>query len=133
MALSYDPAMPTARPLAERVAVNARDAGLTIQVAPQNPAADLRLVIVRAPSLDAGRALAGLAEALGLEAPATTGSPAALHESERRLLESFRAIPLFHLPDLYGAAGRVHVFQPPPVDRLGEWRFENVWLSETAP
>jgi peptide/nickel transport system substrate-binding protein len=133
LTLAYDPAMRAARSLAERVAVNARDAGLAVQVSPQNPNADVRLVEVRLASLDPERALAGLAAALGLPTPAAAATPAALYESERRLLEGFRAIPLFHLPVLYGAASRVRVYAPPPVTRLGDWRFADVWLSEAAP
>jgi len=131
--LTYDPAMPAARSLAERVAVNARDAGLAVQVSPQNPRADLRLVEVRIASLDPAQALTGLAAALGLEAPVPAASPAALYESEQRLLEGFRTIPLFQLPVLYGAANRVHAYGPPPITKLGDWRFDNVWLSGTAP
>jgi hypothetical protein len=63
---------------------------------------------------------------------AGAASAAALYESERKLLEGFRAIPLFQLPILY-AASRVRVYAPPPITRLGDWRFENVWLSGTAP
>ena len=132
LALSYDPGMPAARPLAERVAVNARDAGLAIQVAPQNSQADVRLALVDVPSLDAGRALAGLAAALGLEAPAIAGTSAALYEAERKLLETFRVIPLFYLPAFYGASARVHASEP-PLERLGEWQFENIWLAGSAP
>jgi peptide/nickel transport system substrate-binding protein len=133
LALAYDPVITAARALAERVAINARDAGLTVLVSPQNPQADLRLVAIRVPSLDPARALAGLAAALGLETPGPALSSEVLYESERKLLEDFRVIPLFHLPDLYGVASRVHVFAPPPIGRLGEWRFENLWLWETAP
>jgi peptide/nickel transport system substrate-binding protein len=133
LALAYDPAITAARALAERVAINARDAGLTVLVSPQNPQADLRLVASRVPSLDPARALTGLAAALGLETSGLALSSEVLYESEHKLLEDFRVIPLFHLPDLYGAASRVHVFPPPPIARLGEWRFENVWLSGTAP
>ena len=136
LTLTYDPSMRAARSLAERVAVNARDAGLTVQVSTQNPRADVRLVEVHLRSLDPQRALAGLAAALGLPAPATpagSASPAALYESERKLLEGFRAIPLFQLPVFYGAASRVRVYAPPPIARLGDWRFDNLWLSGTAP
>jgi peptide/nickel transport system substrate-binding protein len=136
LTLTYDPALRVARSLAERVAVNAHDAGLTVQVSPQNPRADVRLAEVRLASLEPSEALAGLAAALGLEAraqAARSGSPAALYESERKLLEGFRAIPLFQLPVLYGAASRVRVYGPPPITKLGDWRFDNVWLSGTAP
>jgi peptide/nickel transport system substrate-binding protein len=122
IALTYDPGMPAGRALADRIAVNARDAGLTIQVSPQNKQADVRLVERRLHDLDPARALASL------PAPVQT-----LYESERKLLEDFRVIPLFHLPDLYGASSRVRVYAPPPITRLGEWRFDNLWLSGTAP
>jgi ABC-type transport system substrate-binding protein len=136
LTLTYDSGMRAARPVAERVAVNARDAGLTVQVSPQNPRADVRLVEVRLTSLDPARALSGMAAALGMPAPghdASAASPASLYESERKLLEDFRVIPLFHLPVLYGAASRVRVYAPPPVTRLGDWRFDNVWLFGNAP
>jgi peptide/nickel transport system substrate-binding protein len=135
LTLSYDPSIRAAR-LAERVAVNARDAGLTVQLAAQNPRADVRLVEVRLASLDPAQALASLAAAFGLPAPPQAEdavSPAALYECERKLLDGFRAIPLFQLPVLYGAASRVRVYAPPAVTRLGDWRFDNVWLSGTAP
>lgn len=134
LTLTYDPGLRAARSLAERVAVNARDAGLAVQVSPQNPRADVRLVEVPVAALDPERALAGLAAALGLEfAPNSSPSPAAYYESERKLLDGFRAIPLFHVPVLYGVSSRVRVYAPPPITRLGDWRFDNVWLSGTAP
>jgi len=137
LTLTYDPAVRAARALAERAAVNARDAGLAVQVAPQNAQADVRLIEVRVRSLDPARALAGLAEALGLEAPPPAATAAALYASERKLLDGYRVIPLCHLPDLYGAASRVHIFAAPAITRLGDWRFDNIWLgaspSGTAP
>jgi peptide/nickel transport system substrate-binding protein len=133
LTLAYDPGMRAARALAERIAVNAHDAGLTVQVSPQNPNADARLVEGRLASFEPERALAGLAAGLGMQAPTAAQSPAALYESERKLLEDFRAIPLFQLPMLYGAASRVRVYAPPAVTRLGDWRFDNIWLPGTAP
>ena len=133
LALTFDPAIAAARSLAERVAVNARDAGLTVQVSPQNPQTDLRLIQIHLTSLDSERALAAVAAALGLDPPPEASSPEALYEAERKLLDGWRVIPLFYLPELYAAANRVRVFVPPPVTRLGDWRFENVWLSGTAP
>ena len=37
LTLTYDPAITAARSLAERVAINARDAGLIVQVSPRIP------------------------------------------------------------------------------------------------
>jgi peptide/nickel transport system substrate-binding protein len=132
LTLTYDPATRTTRSLAERVAVNARDAGLAVQVSPQNPRADARMVEVQLSSLNPDRALAALATALGLEAPAASASPQTLYESERKLLDGFRVIPLFQLPMLYAASTRVRVYGP-PIAKLGEWRFDDIWLSVTAP
>jgi peptide/nickel transport system substrate-binding protein len=131
--LTYDPSLRAGRSLAERTAVNARDAGLVVQVSPQNAQVDARLVEVRVRSLDPAGALAGLAAALGLEVAAAPATSAALYEEERKLLDGYRVIPLFQLPDLYGAASRVRVGPSPAITRLGDWCFDNVWLSGTAP
>jgi peptide/nickel transport system substrate-binding protein len=134
VALAYDPAVTAGRSLAERIAINARDAGLTVQVSTQNPQADLRLTAVRVASLDPSGALARFATDLGLEPPARQPSYyEVLYDNEKKLLDDFRAVPLFHLPDMYVAAPRVHLFSQPPIARLGEWRFENLWLSGTSP
>jgi len=133
LTLAYESAVPGARALAERIAVNARDAGITIQVAPQNAQADVRLVVKRIASLDASSALSKLASGLALESAAGNSTPQSLFEAERRLLEGYAVIPLFHLPELYGVAGRVRVYQPPAITRFGDWRFEELWLAGTAP
>ena len=107
--LAYDAADPQARILAERIAVNARDAGITLQVTNQ-PRPELRLVRARFSSLDAPSALAELSAALGLgDTHLQTGRhrPEALYTAERALLEGFRVVPLFHLPDVYGVGAKV--------------------------
>lgn len=86
---------------------------------------------VRVASSDAGSALAGLALALGLPQPARTDSPEALYAAERALLEGFRVIPLFHLPDVYGVNPRVKGASG--ITPLGEWRFENLWVEGGKP
>jgi hypothetical protein len=115
------------------VAVNARDAGLTVQVVPQGQPADVRLVERRVHDVDAARALPRLAALFWQNGWVAFGPVQALYESERRLLEDYRVIPLFYLPDLYAAGPRVRVYTAPAVSRLGDWRFDNVWLAGTAP
>jgi peptide/nickel transport system substrate-binding protein len=122
---------PSLQPIAERIALNARDAGLAVALAPASATADVRLVEARIVSSDAPRALAALAGALGLPQPPGGDSPEALYAAERALLEGFRAIPLFHLPDVYGAGP--HVKGGPGITGLGEWRFENLWLEGPRP
>ena len=115
------------RPIAERVALNARDAGLTLLPQPAPQGADVRLVEVRIASADPARALALLAVSLGLPEPLRVDSLEALLAAERALLEGFHVIPLIHLPDVYGVGPRVK--GGPGLSPLGEWRFENLWLE----
>jgi hypothetical protein len=126
VALSVDD--PALRPIADRIAINARDAGLTITVG-QNPNADVRLAEAYVNSNDPSRALTGLAAAFGLPAPQP--SPEGLYGSERALLEGYRVVPLFHLPVVYGVGPRVK--GGPGITPLGEWRFENLWIEGARP
>jgi peptide/nickel transport system substrate-binding protein len=119
---------PSLRPIAERIALNARDAGLTLAI---GQGGDVRLTELRVASLDPARALAAMAVELGLPEPGRADSPEALCSAERALLEGHRVIPLIHLPDVYGAGPRVH--GAPGITPLGEWRFENLWLEGGRP
>jgi len=118
------------RRIADRIALDAKDTGLTVsQTAGANP--DVRLMEVRIASTDPARALAGVAAALGLPEPARADSPEALYAAERALLDGFRLVPLFHLPDVYAVSPRVK--GGPGITPLGEWRFENLWLETGRP
>jgi len=119
------------RPIAERIALNARDAGLAVSVTTQAAGADARLVEVRVDASDPALALAGIALSLGLPEPPHNGSPDALYAAERALLEGFRVIPLFHLPDVYGVNPRVK--GRPGITPRGQWRFENLWVEGGRP
>jgi peptide/nickel transport system substrate-binding protein len=122
---------PAWRAVAERIAVNARDAGLTVTAAPANPAADVRLVEVRITSAEPWQALTALAASLALAEPPHGGSAEALLSAERGLLADFRVIPLLHLPYVYGVGPRVR--GGPGITPLGEWRFEKLWLEGVRP
>jgi hypothetical protein len=122
---------PAARPIAERIALNARDAGLAVSVTSQSASADVALVELRIASADPAKALAQIAVELGLPAPPHSDSPEQNYAAERALLEGFRVIPLIHLPDVYGVGPRVK--GGPGVSPLGEWRFENLWLEGARP
>jgi len=116
-----------ARPIAERIALNARYVGLNVALIPQTANADVRLVEVRVGSADPVRALAGLAAALGLSEPPRADSVEALQAAERALLQGFRVVPLIHLPDVYGVSLRVK--GGPGITPLGEWHFDSLWLA----
>jgi hypothetical protein len=129
LALSFDD--PACRAIAERIALNARDGGLAISVSPSNPYAEVRLVEARITSADPYQALVRIAATLGLPEPGRADTPEALFAAERALLEGFRVIPLFHMPDVYGVSPRVRGGQG--ITPLGEWRFENLWLEGNRP
>ncbi|MDE3167433.1 MAG: hypothetical protein KGN36_16645, partial [Acidobacteriota bacterium] len=129
--LTIAPDDPAARAIAERIALNARDAGITLTVTTQPASADLRLTGFRVASADPAKALAAMAAALGAPEPARLDSAEALFNAERALLDGFKVIPLLHLPDVYGAAPRVR--GGAGVSSAGEWQFDNLWLDVPKP
>ncbi len=135
--LSYDPSDPPAQLIAERIALNAREAGITVQVSVSGPE-DLRLVRAVLPSPDPAKSLEEAARQLGLAQPTIAPSANSLHslddlyQSERALLDGNTVIPLFHLPVASAVSPRVRDWQP---DRLGQWTgtessLAEIWLSD---
>jgi len=115
-----------ARSVAERVALNARDAGIILEPAP-SPNGSLRLVRWRLESTDAASELRRLAKMLGKPEAANAlnaANPESLYEAERTLLESHLVIPLVYLPDVFGIAPRVHNW-----DAGLTLHLENVWVD----
>lgn len=129
IAIGYDPLDITARSIAERIAVNAREVGLVVRPVPAGQAAAARMIRARVNSPDPAQALAGIAAALGLPSSAP-GSPEDLYAQERAFLQSYRIVPLFHLPEVYGLGPRVRNWAPP---RWSSWKLENVWLTAERP
>ncbi|MGB8012201.1 MAG: ABC transporter substrate-binding protein [Terriglobales bacterium] len=133
--LSYDPRDPQAQLIAERIALNAREVGITVQVS-LSGAEDIRQLRVALPSPDPAASLGEAARQLGLtqpEFPATRGnSPEDLYQAERALLKGYAVIPLLHLPVASAASARMRNWEP---DRLGQWNeagssLADVWLGE---
>jgi len=130
--LSYDPRDPQAQLIAERIALNAREVGITVQVS-LSGAEDIRLMRIALPSPDPATSLAEAARQLGLPPPASSTPPTStmrgnspddrslddLYKAEHSLLDGHTAIPLFHLPLASAASTRVRGWEP---DRLGVWR-----------
>jgi ABC-type transport system substrate-binding protein len=108
--LAYDPQNSLARAIAERVALDARAAGLSI-VPGISANADAKLVRITLPAGESRLALVALAESLGGSAAsvatADAKDPQALYQAERRLRDDLRIVPLLHLPIVYGIAPRV--------------------------
>jgi hypothetical protein len=124
--LSYDPRDPAAQLIAERIALNARDAGITLRVS-LSGVADVSLIRVVLPSPDPPTSLREAARELGLPQPVIHGSSVdELYPVERALLETHAVIPLFHLPVASTAGVRVHNWRP---DRTGDWDVADLWLE----
>src|SRR5208282_1191134 len=109
--LSYDPRDPQAQLIAERIALNAREVGITVQVS-LSGAEDIRLMRVALPSPDPATSLGEAARQLGLPQPALPATPGSnslddLYQAERGLLAGYAVIPLFHLPVATAASARV--------------------------
>lgn len=114
--LSYDPSDAQAKLIAERLALNAREVGITVQVSLSGPE-DIRLMRIILPSPDPATALSEAARQMGLPAPAlqaTPGDPSVevLFRAERSFLEDYSVIPLFHLPLAGMANPRVRGWGP---------------------
>jgi ABC-type transport system substrate-binding protein len=129
--LSYDTSDPLARVIAERIALNARDAGLTLHQPVASSVADVRLVRIPLPSLDPRVALSGVATSLGLLQPRFDGDPKlSLYAAESALLQSQRVIPLLHLRTAAALGANVMGWQENPD---GSWPLMNVWLETVKP
>lgn len=128
--LGYDPTDPTTRAIAERIVLNARDAGLGVQITSAN-SADLRIIRVALISVDAQIALAEVAARLGLPPPKlASGSVDELYGAESKLLQSQRVIPLLHLRTAYAVSNTVKNWR---TARDGNWLLPNVWLGAGNP
>ena len=133
--LSYDPRDPQAQLIAERIALNAREIGITIQVS-LSGVEDIHLMRVVLPSPDPVTSLVEAARQLGLRPPELPAprenSIDDLYQSERGLLAGYAVIPLFHLPIATAANARIRDWQP---DQLGRWNetghsLADLWLAD---
>lgn len=142
LTLRVDPADSLARAVGERIAVDARDAGLAIKIeapAALAPRPDARLLRVRLEANSPERAL-GVAVAVlnsrvtglvPLEALPPAGAPLAdVYRLERSLIGQHAVIPIVHVPELYGASARVRSWNSPVILPTGAWDLANVWLPD---
>ena len=129
--LSYDPSDALSRSIAERIALDAREAGVLIQVAPGGQG-DMRMVRVPLRSPEPVLALSDLAAVFHIgeliEPPAVAVE--ARYQAERKAINDFRVIPLCHLPEILGIGSRVRNWQP---HLWGDWGLDNVWVEPRTP
>ena len=145
LTLRVDAADPVARSIADRIAVDAREAGfiLTVQ-APTGlaPRPDVRLLRVRLQATTPDRVLAGAMAALGARtltyvarepAPQPDASLAEVYRVERALLEHSIVVPVVHVPEIYGLGERLDSWNEPVVSATGALNLADVWLRAGAP
>jgi peptide/nickel transport system substrate-binding protein len=128
--LGFDANDPLERVVAERIVLNAQEAGLRLQLA-NGGSADLRLLRISLASLEPHVALRELAGALGLTPPKFGGiSIDELYAAESGLLQSRRVIPLLHLRSAAAVSESVRGWSERPD---GVWRLSDVWFSPVKP
>jgi ABC-type transport system substrate-binding protein len=127
--LGYDGSDPLARLLAERIALNAKDAGLVLQPA-ATATAELRLVRIPLPAPDPWIALAGVANFAGLPTAKNHDGVEDLYASEVGMLGTLRLIPLFHLPVSYASATTLKSWTLRPD---GSFILADAWLANDRP
>jgi peptide/nickel transport system substrate-binding protein len=128
--LNYDSTDPIARIVADRVVLNARDAGVTLQTTTSENA-DLRLARIALPSVNPQLALIEMAHAFQLAAPTfADSSVAANYSAENQILQTRRVIPLLHLRNGIAVRPNVHAVTLHPD---GTWNLNDAWLSPETP
>ena len=124
--LGYDADDPLARVMAERIELNARDAGIRLQ-ATANATADVRLTRITLASVNGRIALAAAASIVGTPPPKLSGSSADdLYQAENSILQTQRVIPLFQLPTSTALSVAVKDWDE---DRDGTLHLDNIWLG----
>lgn len=142
--LAYDAGDNVARAIAERIAVNAHEANITLQTFGEknltldsaiNTGAQAVLVGLPLSSSAPVAALIDLDMRSGLppsiiSQAAASANLEALYAAERAALEGFRIIPVAHVPQIYWLNPRVRDWTIPS---NGGWRLQDVWVEGERP
>ena len=108
--LSVDSSNPTLQLVADRLRLNLRDAGWSVQVVSQatNPHAELSLRLLHVEAADAPSALRETLEDFDAAPNDDTSDSSSLYRTESAFLQSHTVVPLLYLPRAYGVSARVH-------------------------
>ena len=128
--LAYDNSDGLSRLVAERVALNARDAGLSVRPMPDT-IGDVRLLRVPIASGNPWVAFKQALSQAGLLAEkGKTESVEDLYAQEQSTLSSDRIVPLFHLPASYAASPGLRDWA---LRMDGSWNLHEAWLEAPKP
>jgi Bacterial extracellular solute-binding proteins, family 5 Middle len=135
--LGYDSGDSLEQAVAERIAVDAREARIQLTAQAVRPgfenASDARLVRLRMQSKSPGLALESFMDTLGAltkiedKALPDLASAEDIYNREREIVSSYRVVPLVWLPRVYGLSGRVRDWTPPGPGE--SWPLADVWLD----
>ncbi|MGA2986417.1 MAG: ABC transporter substrate-binding protein [Terriglobia bacterium] len=136
--VGYDPSDTLARQTAERVAVNARDAGIALQVVPlpegwtgmPDLGADLVIQRARIDGPTLGEAALEAAASLSFPVNGEPGQPEQTYAAERQFVETMAVVPIIHIPELLGIGPRLMDWSATP---WGAWHLERVSLEGEKP
>jgi ABC-type transport system substrate-binding protein len=130
LSFGYDAGDALARVIAERIVLNAKDVGITLQLAASSNV-DVQLVQLLPISLDAQISLVDLAGRLGLPQPKFASESASDNYAvESALLQAQRVIPLLHVRSAVALGPRVRNWVE---NRDGSWHLPDVWLAAEKP
>ena len=154
LVLGYDSADTLEQSVAERIVVNAKEAGISlVSRAIPNPGTasahagsealrgdtihvDARLIRLRMPSPMPRVALAAFIDVLGPLGGIEAGplpenaSPEDIYNSERSIISGGRVAPLVWMPQVYGLSARVRDWKQPVAGE--SWPLADVWLDSTT-
>ena len=137
LTLTYDSNDALLHVIADRITLDARQAGIPLQSAPDRSSdargATLRLIRLHLQSPDPLAALAALSSTLDpaqLPRIRATESVQELYDAEKRLFESASLVPIVYVPDVHLLSSAVRNWTETSV---GAWRIENVWLEAGKP
>jgi ABC-type transport system substrate-binding protein len=153
LVLGYDSADPLEQSVAERIVVNAKEAGMamwaqgipgagagnSLGAALQTAHVDARLVRWRMTSPLPGEALKSILSAV--DTNTRTGGDAApfpdpvtpedIYRQQRAVVSTYRVVPLVWLPQVYGLSARVRDWKAPGPGE--NWPLADVWLDTGTP
>jgi ABC-type transport system substrate-binding protein len=149
LVLGYDSADPLEQSVAERIVVNAKEAGMAVRAqampgasleksrgaALQAAHVDVQLVRWRMTSPLPAEALRSFLARIyagpltGVEAGAfpEIASPEDIYKQQRAVLNTYRVVPLVWLPQVYGLSARVRDWKAPGPGE--NWPLADVWLD----
>ena len=155
LVLGYDSADPLEQSVAERIVVNAKEAGMAVRAqempgasagaeksrgaAGQSGHVDVELVRWRMSSPLPGVALKDFLARIysgplaGVEAGAfpEAALPEDIYKQQRTVLNTYRVVPLVWLPQVYGLSARVRDWKAPGPGE--NWPLADVWLDTETP